>query len=203
MERPETVNDLTARIERLERENRRFKAIALLSFVAVASLAVMAPSRGGQADKPVVDEIRAKKIVVVDTKGNVRATLDTKEMGWPYLSRASLTILSADNNRKAVLSSDNLLNQVSLENNQTGAGAKVARMQVGTEGVGLEMSEFFLPTSSYNLFGVHWASDKPGAPPALELTKSRPNASVRITPTDPPGITLTNAANQQRTYSLR
>jgi hypothetical protein len=183
--------DLTARIERLERENRRFKAAALLGVVGIAALTVMAPTAVRQAAPPpapaVTEEVRARRFVLVDETGKVRATLDTQNLGWPHLSRAGLTVYSADNTRRAVVSSDNLMNQIAVENNTVGSGTRYARMQVGTEGVGLELSEFFLSTSRHNLFGVHWGSEKQGMP-TLEISKSLPNAAVRITPGSPPAV---------------
>jgi hypothetical protein len=123
----------------------------------------------------------------VDDSGKVRATLDTQNLGWPHLSRAGLTVYSADNLRRAVVSSDNLMNQVAVENNTVGTGTRYARMQVGTEGVGLELSEFFLSSSSHNLFGVHWGRETKNTP-TLEISKSDPHASVRITPGNPPAV---------------
>ncbi|MES2460185.1 MAG: hypothetical protein V4671_06355 [Armatimonadota bacterium] len=186
-------SDLIARIERLERENRRFKSVGLLAGVLVASLVIMAPTgvRRATQSQPgvplVQDEVRARRIVVVDDTGKVRATLETQNLGWPYLSRAGLTVYSADNTRRAVISSDSLLNQVLVENNTAGSGTRYARMQVGTEGVGLELSEFFLRNSGHNLFGVHWGSEKQETP-ALEISRSNPAASVRIAPGTPPII---------------
>lgn len=184
-------DDLLSRVEKLERENRRFKSVAMLSVSTLAALAVMAPTGVRQpapnAGPPASDEIRAKRFVVVDDTGKIRATLDTQNLGWPHLSRAGLTVYSADNQRKASISSDNLMNQVSVENNEVGTGSRYARMQVGTEGVGLELSEFFLSTSNHNLFGVHWGSAKQEAP-ELEISRAKPSASLRLTPGVPPAI---------------
>jgi hypothetical protein len=184
--------DLAARIEKLERENRLFKSAASLLCAGFGSLLIMAPTgnRQLQPSPAAAEEIRAKRFVMVDDAGKVRATLDTQNMGWPHLSRAGLTIYSSDNTRKAVMSSDNLMNQVSVENNTVGTGSRYARMQVGTDGVGLELSEFFLSSSRHNLFGVHWASEKQGTP-TLEISKSAPHASVHITPGSPPVIRRT------------
>jgi hypothetical protein len=185
--------DLAARVEKLERENRLFKSGASLLGVGFAALLIMAPTAYRQVQPtsmPAADEIRAKRFVMVDDTGKVRATLETQNMGWPHLSRAGLTIYSSDTTRKAAISSDSLMNQVSVENNTVGTGTRSARMQVGTDGVGLELSEFFLNSSRHNMFGVHWASEKQGTP-TLEISKSAPHASVHITPGSPPAIQRT------------
>ncbi len=182
--------DLAARVEKLERENRLCKSAASLLCAGFGALLVMAPT-GNRRYQPspiaAAEEIRAKRFVMVDDTGKVRATLDTQNLGWPHLSRAGLTVYSSDTTRKAVISSDSLMNQVTVENNTVGSGSRYARMQVGTDGVGLELSEFFLSSSSHNLFGVHWASAKQGTP-TLEISKSAPHASVHITPGSPPAI---------------
>ena len=172
---------MVARVEKLERDNRRTKSIGLLALATLVGLVIMAPSSGQQATNPVPNEITAKKFVLLDNRGEVRATLETRDTGWPYGNRASLTLYSRDKMRKTVILSDDTLNRLSLENNQPGTGAKIAQMQVGTEGVGLEMSEYFLSTSSHNMFSVHWASETQ-ATPTLEILKSKPNSSVRLTP---------------------
>jgi hypothetical protein len=185
--------DLAARVEKLERENRLFKSAACLLGAAFGALLIMAPTANRKVQPSpgsAAEELRAKRFVMVDDTGKIRATLDTQNMGWPHLSRAGLTVYSADNTRKAVISSDNLMNQVSVENNTVGAGSRYARMQVGTDGVGLELSEFFLSSSRHNLFGVHWASEKQAAP-TLEISKSAPHSSVHITPGNPPAIKRT------------
>lgn len=206
------VADLAVRIARLERDNRRLRSLALLSLTALAGLGVMAPSaqekKSGTATATaaaadVLNEVTAKRFVLVDANGDTRATLETRNMGWPYLSRASLTLYSKDKSRKAVIACDDFLNQVAVENYQSGVGTKSAQMQVGTEGVGLELSEYTLSNASHNMFAVSWGADESLATPKLEILKSKPGASVQIVPTNPPRVQLTNSGNQQRSYSLR
>jgi hypothetical protein len=197
------VAHLRARIEKLERDNRRLRSIALLPLAAVAAMGVMASSEQETTSPEVPNEVRARKFVLVDSTGDIRATLDTRNMGWPHLSRASLTLYSRDKSRKSVVSSDDLLNQVLLENNQPGTGTRSAQMQVGTEGIGLELSEYVLSTANHNMFTVGWGASEAQTIPKLEIFKSKPKASVQLVPSDPPRLHLTNSRNDQRSYSLR
>jgi len=69
-----TIEDLSARLDKVERQNRWMRAGAagaLVALLAVGSLALVAPA-GTQ------DLVRARKIEVVDGKGKVRLALDVE-----------------------------------------------------------------------------------------------------------------------------
>lgn len=72
--------DLLRRIERLERENRRFKQTASLVFLGVASLLVVAQV------SPKSTAVEAERFLVKDRKGNVRAQLGVDSLGRPSLT---------------------------------------------------------------------------------------------------------------------
>lgn len=71
-------NALAIRLDRLERQNRRLKRIGL-SAVVIAGASFLL---GAQGDKPeVIDEIRVKKLVVVDDAGASRGILGVDANG--------------------------------------------------------------------------------------------------------------------------
>jgi hypothetical protein len=79
----EHVEDLAARVERLERSNRRLKLALPLAIVAVA-LAVL----GLRRVKPVLETpgtVEARRFVLLDSRGVQRAVLETAESGGPQL----------------------------------------------------------------------------------------------------------------------
>lgn len=65
---------LTQRLDRLERENRWWKVLGIVS-AAVLGLVVLTGATGSK----VADEVRARKFTVVDNKGRVRGMLGMKE----------------------------------------------------------------------------------------------------------------------------
>jgi hypothetical protein len=86
-----TLDVLTQRLDRLERENRwwRFGAFGTLAAAALLIL-VLIPQRPAAA--PVPSLVEAQRIVIRDPGGKVRAVLgvETPQRGWPQLP-ASLT----------------------------------------------------------------------------------------------------------------
>lgn len=76
------MDSLEARLLRLERQNRRLRAVlySMLMIVAAAALASAAP-----AAKPPADELRARAFHLVDDTGRVRASLQMAKTG-PVLS---------------------------------------------------------------------------------------------------------------------
>jgi hypothetical protein len=91
-----TLNTLTQRLDRLERDNRRLKiagAILLLALAAVGAMGQVLP-------KAVPKVVEAERFVLRDTKGKILATL-IEALGTPALvlfdqngkARAGLTVL--------------------------------------------------------------------------------------------------------------
>ncbi len=77
-----TLDPLTARLDRLERENRRLKlagAILLLALAAVGAMGQVLP-------KAVPKVIEAERFVLRDTKGKIVAILGADAPGTPALS---------------------------------------------------------------------------------------------------------------------
>ena len=82
-----TIETLARRLDRVERENRQWKAIGI-SVMAVLGLAfVLAVAGVGQTQVRVEDEIRAKRFVLVDTNGKSIGQLGRfiKDLPWLFL----------------------------------------------------------------------------------------------------------------------
>jgi hypothetical protein len=82
----EPTEDLAARLERLERSNRRLK-LALPLAVAAVALAALSLRRANPVPQVVAvpDAIEARRFVLVDSRGVQRAVLETAESGGPQL----------------------------------------------------------------------------------------------------------------------
>ncbi len=76
-----TLDTLTRRLDRLEREARWWKIIGSTA-VAVVDLVVFL---GATPTTRVADEVRAKRFVLVDTGGKERGRLSTQPDGWTEL----------------------------------------------------------------------------------------------------------------------
>lgn len=72
-----TVNELSSRVERLERENRRTKGVGL----ALVGAALAAPLIGAATPNEVPEVISARRFQVVDETGRVRAGVNFKGFG--------------------------------------------------------------------------------------------------------------------------
>jgi hypothetical protein len=82
-------DDLEARVKRLERENRRMRRGAILALVLAGGVVLM-----GQAQGPrVSDEVRTRRLSVVDETGQVRASIfmGTGVLAGPELQLADET----------------------------------------------------------------------------------------------------------------
>jgi len=85
---PLTVPDsLSARVDRLERESRRWKRVALGSWVAIAALFLLgqSPSRPGGAPAP-ARTVEAERFVLRDARGRTGASLGWEADGTPRLA---------------------------------------------------------------------------------------------------------------------
>lgn len=83
--------ELLSRLEKLERDNRRLKAVALGALLLPSVLVLMGEARGSRT-------VTADKLVLVDSQDRTRAILQTDSMG------ATLTFLDAMGNKRMVLS---------------------------------------------------------------------------------------------------
>jgi len=84
-----TDTEIARRLEKLERDNRRFKRLAFASLVLVAALGTIAATR------PVPQKITAREFDVVDGTGKVRIRLSTTSF------KASVEVLDAQGNSAA------------------------------------------------------------------------------------------------------
>lgn len=84
--------EITARLERLERNNKRFKRLATVALVIAAAFCAI------YAARPVPDKITAHEFDVVDGAGTVRAKLDNYRL-WLFDSngRPTIALTSASN----------------------------------------------------------------------------------------------------------
>lgn len=78
--REHELEAISKRLDRLEAENRRWKILGGTS-VAVLGLMLLLGATGTK----VVDEIQARKIVLVDDAGQVRLRLNVRQNGAPML----------------------------------------------------------------------------------------------------------------------
>lgn len=77
-----TETELTNRLERLERDNRRLKGLGVAALVLAAALGAV------YAARPVPEKITAREFDVADASGNVRIRLSVSKLG-----EAGVTIL--------------------------------------------------------------------------------------------------------------
>lgn len=76
----QTCGDLTTRIERLERENRRLKGTGLVTLALMAAVILMGQAKSSAPS----EEVRTRKLLVLDTAGKTRASLAVDR--WPKLT---------------------------------------------------------------------------------------------------------------------
>jgi len=69
------------RLDRLERENRFFKAVGLVALAVIAAVVLM----GQATTAKVAKVIEAEKFVVKDKDGKARAVLEVDSKGWSWL----------------------------------------------------------------------------------------------------------------------
>ena len=81
-----TSESLVARVERLERENRRLKKIGLAAAILAAAGLLLAPSAPKKESIPKV--LKAREVQVVDDRGVARITMKIEANGDPALSIA-------------------------------------------------------------------------------------------------------------------
>ena len=130
----ERMDALTERLERLSRQNLRYRQVALAVVLAAAGVAAM-----GQAPVPRAPrEVRAERFVLVDASGAARGTLAVTADGSTRLElcdaarrpritatvsgeEASLAVMAPGDNRlRAALTADRVTSRLALSD---GAGA--------------------------------------------------------------------------------
>ncbi|MFT5289071.1 MAG: hypothetical protein ACI8QS_000972 [Planctomycetota bacterium] len=141
--------DLRARMNRLEAEARRWRLGALglgLALVGSLGLSAMAPASSGASAAPARDEIRAKRIVLVDADDNEVGALEVNGKGDPQLhlhkeSRTALLTLSGpgilvrDGRRGAYLGLDSGgASKLELTGDNLNQGARVSVQLDGSTG---------------------------------------------------------------------
>jgi len=76
------MDDLVQRLDRLERENRRFKWVGSMVLVTIAAFLVMGQAKSSNVPKV----IEAEKFVLRDKSGKVFAALQTEAKNEPALN---------------------------------------------------------------------------------------------------------------------
>jgi len=76
-----TMNNMEQRLDRLERENLRWRRIGFLVLVVIAAMVLMGQAKVSRVAKV----IEAEKFVVRDKSGKVRAALQTSAKDGPSL----------------------------------------------------------------------------------------------------------------------
>lgn len=94
-----TLDMLTRRLDRLERENRRWKVLGTIAWTALTFVSLAAAN-----PVAVSDEVRAKRFLVIDGKGDVRGGLALLADGTMTLTLTAST--ASKNVSGATLSSE-------------------------------------------------------------------------------------------------
>jgi hypothetical protein len=135
-----TSDSLVARVERLERENRRLKRIALAAGVLAAAGLLLAP---GAPKKEPSKVLKAREVQVVDDQGVARITMKVEASGDPVLSiagtKGSGVRLALDRDRPVLSLSDETRVRAVLEVGKDAAaldfddpeGRRTARLEAG------------------------------------------------------------------------
>ncbi len=76
------ISNLVERLERVERQNRRMKRIGIAGFLCIGAVFLV----GAQGNKPeVLEEVRAKRFVVIDDNGRERTVLSATADACSFL----------------------------------------------------------------------------------------------------------------------
>ena len=214
---------LVARMERLERENRRLKRVALFAAVLLTAAVLLGPA----ASKSPPKVLKAAELQVVDGKGVARITMRVATNGDP---RVTVTSVGGDAIELGLAESRPLLSlrgrngeKAALEIGEDGAalalesadGARTTKLYAGdTPGVFIGDSSSGRRTASLAL-GEHGPSlslvspDEPGAPaiavqvsspfgPLLAVTHGLASASLNVSSEENASVTITDGKGRDR-----
>jgi len=123
------MDELTRRVERLERENRLLKGFALLAFVAILG---SAPLMGQVSKSTASDVVRTRGLELVDDQGRERATLSAQGgdfvglVLWDAAGKARVSMEANKDGSSLFLSDSNAKHRVSLWSPANGGDAEVA-----------------------------------------------------------------------------
>lgn len=157
--------EIAQRLEKLERDNRRLKAIALTALLLPGALLLMGEARASHT-------VTANKFVLQDEQGRTRAVLETNSMG------SALTYLDATGRKRMVLAGGTgpVGNTYAyLELGEDAASQQPILTSTGGDG-GVTLSDGGLVMRALPLNGKHGSVllQGPGPDsPALELTDSQ------------------------------
>jgi hypothetical protein len=97
------------RLDRLERENRRWKMIGVSAVTVLGLALLMGATSFGRSQVKVADEIRARRFTLVDDKGKVRGILGFSAIGSPTLllfDNPILTLFDSERRPRVRLAGD-------------------------------------------------------------------------------------------------
>ncbi len=126
---PETETLIIARLDKLERQNRRWRRGAAVILLAASSLILMAQAKAGSSPKVV----QAVAFELVDKTGKVIATLDGR--GGPSLVRFDITDGAGKDRISLVATDDGSVVRLA------GAGDRTASLLVASTGPALSLEE--------------------------------------------------------------
>jgi hypothetical protein len=220
-----THGSLVARVERLERENRRLKRVALSAAVLAVAGLLLAPSA---PKKEAVKVLKAREIQVVDDVGATRITMKVEANGDPALSIKGPTggaiQLALAQGRPVLSLSDESRVRASLEIGKDGGavldlgdaeGRRVARLVAGgaaglvvsdSKSVGTEAS--LLLGDKGPALSLSSPGDKgdasvtllasPDSGPLVAASKGLAAARLDVSPGGDPSMTVSDAEGRDR-----
>jgi hypothetical protein len=188
--------DLVARVERLERENRRLKRLATAATILLAAGLLLAPA----APKTVPKLLKAREVQVVDDEGAPRITLALAASGDPELriagSKGSGIRLGLAQDHPALSLRDENRERASIEVGESATalgledadGKRAARLEAGTAlGVFVDDSRSGRREVSLGV-SDEGASLSLSAPDEADM----PTVSLQLSPVSGPGLALTS-----------
>jgi hypothetical protein len=183
---PLTTEDLvTARLDRLEREGRRWRRVALGSWLAVAALFLLGQSPPRAARPPGAGRtVEAERFVLRDARGRAGATL-----GWEADDTPRLTLHDAHGQSRAVLT--------------IGAGGAPGLTLLDADGATVRAA-LIVGSDGAPGFALFDPAGKPRLAAALFLGRSGPAARAAGARDPQPALVAYDAAGTVRaTFGLR
>lgn len=226
MREPE-MKSLVARVECLERENRRLKRVAASVAVVLTAAVLLTAAASKSPPKSPPKALRVTDLEVVDGKGVTRIALKVGTNGEPKVTLASaagdaielgmtesrpVLSLHGKNRGKAVLEIEDDGPDLSLE---SADGAQTAKLHAG-DPLGVFIDDSTSPRRMASVFlGDHGPSlslvspDEPGAPaiavqlsspfgPLLAVTHGLASASLNVSAEEDASVTITDEKGRDR-----
>ena len=155
-----TDTELVARLEKLERDNRRLKRLGAAALVLVAALGLIA------AAQPIPNVIKAHEFEVVDGAGRVRIRMAVN----PQQQGANVTLFDSAGTRREQLSVlDGKWDDISLFDAHGHAALDISHITAAYENSPIDQNEIYLArratkTGGFNMPGIEMGVSAAGEP---------------------------------------